>query len=39
LIAADGKLKPQSPMPLRTIWSAEGPTDDPTMYARAPDEL
>lgn len=30
-----GKLKPQEPMPLRAIWTATGPKDDPSMYGRA----
>jgi len=25
---------PQKPMPLRVVWSATGPKDDPTMYTR-----
>ena len=25
----------QKPMPMRVIWSAEGPKDDPSMYGRA----
>ncbi len=29
-----GELKPQKPMPVRVIWSAEGPKDDPSMYGR-----
>jgi len=29
-----GELKPQKPMPIRVIWSAEGPKDDPSMYGR-----
>ena len=29
-----GDLKPQKPMPIRVIWSAEGPKDDPSMYGR-----
>jgi hypothetical protein len=34
----DGKqLKPQDPMPLRVIWSADGPKDDPSMYGHASD--
>ena len=38
LIEADGKVKPQEPMPLRVIWSAKGPNDDdPSMYGRATD--
>ena len=28
-------LNPQVPMPLRVIWSASGPKDDPSMYSRA----
>jgi hypothetical protein len=28
-------LKPQRPMPVRVIWSAMGPKDDPSMYGRA----
>ena len=28
-------LQPQQPMPLRVIWSATGPKDDPSMYGRA----
>jgi hypothetical protein len=28
-------LNPQVPMPLRVIWSAAGPKDDPSMYSRA----
>ncbi|HLW90581.1 MAG TPA: hypothetical protein VKS78_04675 [Roseiarcus sp.] len=39
LLGADGKLKAQDPMPLRVIWTAEGPKDDPTMYGRATDQL
>jgi hypothetical protein len=35
----DGKLKSQDPMPLRVIWSAEGPKDDPSMYGHASDQL
>jgi hypothetical protein len=27
-------LNPQVPMPLRVIWSATGPKDDPSMYSR-----
>ncbi|TMJ01437.1 MAG: hypothetical protein E6G97_16275 [Alphaproteobacteria bacterium] len=29
-----GDLKPQKPMPVRVIWSANGPKDDPSMYGR-----
>ena len=29
-----GDLKPQKPMPMRVIWSAAGPKDDPSMYGR-----
>jgi hypothetical protein len=39
LIGADGKVKGQDPMPLRVIWTAEGPKDDPSMYGRATDQL
>jgi hypothetical protein len=39
LIGADGKIKPQDPLPLRVIWTAEGPKDDPSMYGRATDQL
>jgi len=28
-------LKSQKPMPLRVVWSATGPKDDPSMYGRA----
>jgi hypothetical protein len=28
-------LNPQVPMPLRVIWTASGPKDDPSMYSRA----
>jgi hypothetical protein len=27
----------QKPMPLRVVWSATGPKDDPSMYGRATD--
>ena len=39
LIGPDGKIKLQDPMPLRSIWSAEGPLDDPSMYERATDQF
>jgi hypothetical protein len=39
LVGSDGVLKTQEPMPLRVIWSAEGPRTDPSMFSRAPDEL
>jgi len=39
LIGADNKVKPQDPMPLRVIWTADGPKDDPSMYGRATDQL
>ena len=35
LIGPDGKVKAQDPMPLRVIWTAEGPKDDPLMYGAA----
>ncbi len=28
-------INPQVPMPLRVIWSASGPKDDPSMYSRS----
>jgi hypothetical protein len=39
LISPDDKLKPQDPMPLRVIWTAEGPKEDASMYGRATDDL
>jgi len=39
LIGGDNKVKPQDPMPLRVIWTAEGPKDDPSMYGRSTDQL
>jgi hypothetical protein len=38
LVGSDGVLKAQEPMPLRVIWSADGPRSDPSMFSRAPDE-
>lgn len=32
--AEKGELKAQKPMPMRVIWSATGPKDDPSMYGR-----
>jgi hypothetical protein len=32
-LTADEKLKAQDPVPLRVIWSANGPIDDASMYA------
>jgi hypothetical protein len=29
------EIKSQKPMPLRVVWSANGPKDDPSMYGRA----
>lgn len=29
----------QKPMPLRVVWSAQGPKDDPSMYGQATSEL
>ena len=34
-IGEGGRLKPQQPMPLRAVWSASGPRDDPSMYGSA----
>jgi hypothetical protein len=39
LVGADGRLKPQEPVPLRVVWSADGPRTDPSMFSRAPDDL
>jgi hypothetical protein len=39
LIGPDGRLKPQDPMPLRVLWTADGPKDDPSMYGHATDQL
>lgn len=39
LIGADNKVKGQDPLPLRVIWTADGPKDDPSMYGRATDQL
>jgi hypothetical protein len=39
LLEGGGKIKPQDPMPLRVIWTADGPKDDPSMYGRATDQL
>jgi hypothetical protein len=39
LIGADDKVKPQDALPLRVIWTTEGPKDDPSMYGRATDQL
>ena len=39
LVGADGVLKAQEPVPLRVVWSADGPRTDPSMFSRAPDEL
>ena len=38
LIGPDGKVKAQDPVPLRVVWTADGPKDDPSMYGRAPDQ-
>ncbi len=32
---ANGELKPQRPMPIRVLWSADGPKEDPSMYGRS----
>jgi hypothetical protein len=38
MLTPDGKgLKPQDPVPLRVIWSTDGPKDDPSMYGHASD--
>jgi len=39
-LSADGRsITPQQPMPLRTVWSADGPKDDLSMYGQAINEL
>jgi len=32
---AGAKIKAQSPVPMRAVWSKDGPIDDPSMYIRA----
>ena len=40
MLGPDGKaVTPQEPLPLRVIWNAEGPKDDPSMYGHATDQL
>jgi hypothetical protein len=39
LLEGNNKVKPQDPMPLRVIWTAEGAKDDASMYGRATDQL
>jgi len=39
LVSKDGLLKAQEPVPLRVVWSVDGPRTDPSMFSRAPDEL
>ena len=39
LVGKDGAPKPQEPVPLRVVWSSDGPRTDPSMFSRAPDEL
>lgn len=39
LIGPDGKVKDQDPMPLRALWTSDGPKDDASMYGRASDQL
>jgi hypothetical protein len=38
MVGADGGLKQQEPLPLRVIWTADGPKDDPSMYGHASDQ-
>ena len=38
LQGADGKVKPQDPMPLRVVWSEAGPKEDPSMFTEASDQ-
>jgi hypothetical protein len=38
MFGPDGGLKQQEPLPLRVIWTSEGPKDDPSMYGHASDQ-
>jgi hypothetical protein len=38
MMGPDGGLKQQEPLPLRVIWTSEGPKDDPSMYGHASDQ-
>jgi hypothetical protein len=33
-LTGDKKLQPQQPVPLRAVWTKNGPADDPSMYSR-----
>ena len=35
----DKKLKAQEPLPLRVVWTGEGPHDDPSMYGRSSEQF
>jgi hypothetical protein len=38
MVGVDGGARPQIPLPLRVIWTAGGPKEDPSMYGRAADQ-
>ena len=38
MMGVDGGVKQQVPLPLRVIWTADGPKEDPSMYGHASDQ-
>ncbi|MDR3407872.1 MAG: hypothetical protein P4L68_05175 [Methylovirgula sp.] len=38
MLGVDGGVRPQIPLPLRVIWTADGPKEDPSMYGHASDQ-
>jgi hypothetical protein len=38
MVGVDGGARPQIPLPLRVIWTAGGPKEDPSMYGHASDQ-
>ena len=38
MLGVDGGVRPQVPLPLRVIWTADGPKEDPSMYGHASDQ-
>ncbi len=38
MLGVDGGVRPQIPLPLRVIWTAGGPKEDPSMYGHASDQ-
>lgn len=38
MLGVDGGVKAQVPLPLRVIWTADGPKEDPSMYGHASDQ-